>query len=389
MTFGKLRTHWNRFGEVDPLWAVLTVPDTKGGKWDADSFFRTGQDDVEKILATVRHIWPNWTPSGEALDFGCGVGRLTRALGPYFERCHGVDIATSMVDAAKRLAGPASNCVFYVNERPDLKLFPAGRFSFINSALVLQHIEPRYTKQYIKEFVRVLAPGGVAVFQLPSGPVASVEGATVPAARLKEYRADILKVSIEGVGVVFDRSAGTSAPLLEMHCGETMSLIVRIRNAGSVAWPSGGQDAQKYKIHVGNHWLDHAGKPVRFDDGRASLPRDVAPGEEVDVLLTTHALRSLGDHVLEIDMVQEHVTWFGRKGSQTVRFPVRLVPVREVQHSVQTAAAAEPVMEMHAIPELEVTALLEAAGAEVTYVHRDNLIVPGWCFCTYYVTRPV
>ena len=44
-----------------------------------------------------------------ALDFGCGVGRLTRALGDRFDAVVGVDISAGMVEQARRLndASPA------------------------------------------------------------------------------------------------------------------------------------------------------------------------------------------------------------------------------------------------------------------------------------------
>ena len=38
-----------------------------------------------------------------ALDFGCGVGRLTRALGTRFESALGVDISAGMIEQARRL----------------------------------------------------------------------------------------------------------------------------------------------------------------------------------------------------------------------------------------------------------------------------------------------
>jgi len=39
---------------------------------------------------------------------------------------------------------------------------------FVYSRLVLQHIHPRYVRQYLAEFVRVLRNDGVLVFQLPT-----------------------------------------------------------------------------------------------------------------------------------------------------------------------------------------------------------------------------
>ena len=57
---------------------------------------------------------------------------------------------------------------FILNERADLRMFESASFGFIYSNIVLQHIEPRDQRSYLKEFVRVLTPRGVLVFQLPS-----------------------------------------------------------------------------------------------------------------------------------------------------------------------------------------------------------------------------
>ncbi len=37
---------------------------------------------------------------GKALDFGCGVGRLTQALADYFNEVAGVDVSPTMVNKA-------------------------------------------------------------------------------------------------------------------------------------------------------------------------------------------------------------------------------------------------------------------------------------------------
>jgi predicted TPR repeat methyltransferase len=34
------------------------------------------------------------------LDFGCGIGRLTRALSPELDECYGVDVSLRMVRLA-------------------------------------------------------------------------------------------------------------------------------------------------------------------------------------------------------------------------------------------------------------------------------------------------
>ena len=56
---------------------------------------------------------------------------------------------------------------FVCNTKPNLKLFPDNSFDFVYSRITLQHIAPRYTKRYLREFVRVLSPGGMLSVQVP------------------------------------------------------------------------------------------------------------------------------------------------------------------------------------------------------------------------------
>jgi ubiquinone/menaquinone biosynthesis C-methylase UbiE len=104
-----------------------------------------------------------------ALDFGCGVGRLTRAFGHYFEQVIGVDISECMIARAKKLNASFPNCEFVVNQHEDLRVFPNDHFDMVFSGFVLQHIPSnRLIRLLICEFVRVLKDGGLLVFQLPS-----------------------------------------------------------------------------------------------------------------------------------------------------------------------------------------------------------------------------
>ena len=161
------RAAWDDWAKVDPLWAVLSEPEARHGRWDVDQFFATG---VGMVATMLDHSASYGRPAvrGTALDFGCGVGRLTRALAPHFEHTYGLDVAPTMVDEAMRLDAGASGASFVVHDRDDLSRFESGTIDFVSCLLVLQHLPTRAAiETYLREFVRVLSPGGVAVVQLP------------------------------------------------------------------------------------------------------------------------------------------------------------------------------------------------------------------------------
>lgn len=168
MALDDLRRNWNSLGSVDPLWAILAFPENHQNRWDETEFFATGQRAVDEIMALVRRLGfaPDRTERG--LDFGCGAGRLTRALGAHLEQVDGVDIAASMIELANDRNTDAERVRFHLNEAADLSLFEDSSFDVVLSIIVLQHIPNDLKSSYLAEFVRVLRPGGVAIFTVPS-----------------------------------------------------------------------------------------------------------------------------------------------------------------------------------------------------------------------------
>jgi SAM-dependent methyltransferase len=162
-----LRKHWDLFASSDPLWAILTHPDRKNSGWDKHEFFATGVWEIGRSLEQVEALVPSLRKR-RALDFGCGVGRLTQPLAQHFEQAYGVDISASMIQQAKDYNQHGDRCQYVVNQTDDLGIFTDQHFDFIYSNITLQHMPPRYSRRYITEFVRVLAPGGALLFQIPS-----------------------------------------------------------------------------------------------------------------------------------------------------------------------------------------------------------------------------
>jgi SAM-dependent methyltransferase len=368
MWLERAKLDWERLGEADPLWAVLSDPDLTENRWDRETFFNTGLEEVAKNFRYLTDLNLE-VLRDRCLDFGCGVGRLTQALCEYFDRCDGVDIAASMVQWARGFNRHGARCHYHVNNTGDLRLFDDGQFTFVLSIITLQHIEPVYSKRYVAEFMRVLRPGGLALFQLPSAVRKPGDG-PLPAGA---HRAGIRPVQVPA----------------RMAAGEPVQVAVEVRNLGEAEWPQADQ------LRVGNHWRSRRGIVV-LDDGRASLPRTLGPGEEATLRLQVTPPLVSGSYLLEFDLVEEGITWFADRGSETVRIPVKV-------HSSETASGrlfrrlglrplapasnSLPVAEMHCVPEEDVRAVVTGAGGDVLDVSPYNVSGPIYESLRYVALR--
>lgn len=152
------------------MWAALSLGGHTGDSWSVDEFFQSGEREIARALALACKTGFS-PPLLSALDFGCGPGRLSYGLvRAGFQRVVGVDIAESMIDVAIRRNQFPGACTFLHSVDPDLGRFRNGSMSFVYSARVLQHMPTVLALGYVREFVRLLAPGGRAVFQMPLAP---------------------------------------------------------------------------------------------------------------------------------------------------------------------------------------------------------------------------
>lgn len=159
------KQEWEELASVDPLWAILTGAERRGGGWELAEFFDTGEAEISEVLKVSDDLGDPVRREC-ALDFGCGVGRLSRPLAERFRECVGLDISEGMLKLARELNEDRPNCRFVVNAAPDLQQFESGSFDFVYSSLVLQHMpSEEIVEKYVGEFLRVLRPGGLAVFQ--------------------------------------------------------------------------------------------------------------------------------------------------------------------------------------------------------------------------------
>ena len=164
-----IREAYEKLGRDDPLWAVLTDDRFRHNRWDPVEFFATGRREVDEVERYMEQQGLELR-GGRALDFGCGVGRLSQALCQHFLHVVGVDISQTMVEAAHRFNQWGDRCRYVVNTKGDLSLLDDDSFDFVYSNKTLQHMPPEYSAEYVREFFRVLKPGCAALFVMRGGP---------------------------------------------------------------------------------------------------------------------------------------------------------------------------------------------------------------------------
>jgi SAM-dependent methyltransferase len=161
---------WERIAASDPYFGVLTADKFRNKHIDADAlreFFETGENDLDFALRYFPQI-----NRRDALDFGCGVGRLSLALSSKFESVTGIDASESMLAEARKNAGlrHAANVEF-------MKSTPPGQsFDFVLSYIVFQHIPPKRGITLLRGLSEAVRSGGAIAIQLTlyrEGPLSS------------------------------------------------------------------------------------------------------------------------------------------------------------------------------------------------------------------------
>lgn len=156
---------WENNAEADALWVILTDSKYYGSKWDVNEFFATGDEEICRVFNFMKENGIKVSSFGSFVDFGCGVGRNSKALRKRFDGGFGIDISEKMIELAQKYV---QRVKFMVNKSDCLDQFANDSIDFIYSHIVLQHIPNEFKVKYIDEFLRILKPGSLAVFQIPT-----------------------------------------------------------------------------------------------------------------------------------------------------------------------------------------------------------------------------
>jgi SAM-dependent methyltransferase len=129
-----------------------------------EAFFDSGEREMESALDTIRDLVGRDFHPARALDFGCGVGRLTIPLARESKHVLAVDISPTMLEEAQaNCAEQEITNVEFIETKTFARDANRRRFDFVLSYAVFQHIAPRHGVRLTRRMLDMLTTGGFGV----------------------------------------------------------------------------------------------------------------------------------------------------------------------------------------------------------------------------------
>ncbi|MEG4392893.1 class I SAM-dependent methyltransferase [Microcoleus sp. BROC3] len=169
--FKHIQDTWSYLGETEPHWSVVTSEQFLQSQINTtkELFYNSGQANVLQLFKTLERNGLDATAFKSCLEYGCGLGRVTRWLSEKFETVFGCDISKAHLQGAEHYLqsqGIRNVNLRHVREVKDIKNLP--KVDVIYSVIVLQHNPPPIISVILQEMVKALNSGGVAYFQVPT-----------------------------------------------------------------------------------------------------------------------------------------------------------------------------------------------------------------------------
>lgn len=193
---------WERLGETEPHWGVITHDTYRQRNLTEAAlreFYETGERYTDVLLQTIRErLDPHFAPE-RVLDFGCGVGRVTIPLAKRCELAVGVDVSPGMLDEARaRCASLGITNARFVRSDDSLSRV-SQTFDLIHAFIVMQHIPPRRGMAIVARLISLLSEGGICVLHVGYGERRRPNpGAGAPLVSKMRYRVRQLARNVAG-----------------------------------------------------------------------------------------------------------------------------------------------------------------------------------------------
>lgn len=123
----------------------------------------------------------------------------------------------------------------------------------------------------------------------------------------------------------YDGRVSLAQPVSPVAPGERWTMPITIENASNAVWCSTSHFLIRASYHLYRR-VDGREELVSFDNTRTHLPRPLAPGERMTLPLEIDPIAEPGDYLIEVDLLQEFVSWFAPHGFAGFRLPITVRP---------------------------------------------------------------
>lgn len=162
---------WTRLGDEEPHWSVISDERFKQNQLEGhlEEFYASGRGDVDTFLAFLARNDVDPTQLQRVLEYGCGLGRVTRHLAAHFAQVVGCDISPSHLEQARQhlqRCGVTNVELQRIRSLQDIE--GVAELDAVFTVIVLQHNPPPAIVAILQRLLARLRPGGVAYFQVPT-----------------------------------------------------------------------------------------------------------------------------------------------------------------------------------------------------------------------------
>ena len=158
--FWKERAQMLIEGKVSCYQSTLLTCDTKSAE-------ERELIEKKKLLEIIKRY--NGYFKGKAVEFGCGIGRLTELLSKYFDHIDAADYCKEFIDIAKENARKKniSNISYFASSMDDFNL--NKKYDFVFTAGFIIFLDEKQFSRLVKKIVNDLKPGGICLMRESMG----------------------------------------------------------------------------------------------------------------------------------------------------------------------------------------------------------------------------
>jgi hypothetical protein len=123
-----------------------------------------------------------------------------------------------------------------------------------------------------------------------------------------------------GQGNSYNARISSDNSQYKIESGGILKVKLHLVNEGNIVWKNSGPNP----VNLSYHLLDSKENIIKYDNPRFSISGELPSKYFGDVVASIPAPIKKGKYIIQFDMVKEGITWFEKKGSQTLKIYINV-----------------------------------------------------------------